>query len=100
MPIYPDSVDPDYYPNTHTFVNTLNIKELKILKFKEADFSVIRSIELFQQSQIVSRTFDFNHLKSIHHHLFKDLYAWAGKPRSLGKLNDLLQYQISTLKKL
>ena len=82
MPIYSDSVDPEYYPNTHIFVNLLNIQDLKTLKSKEADFSVIRSLELLQQPEIICTTFDFNHLKSIHRHLFKDIYSWAGKPRS------------------
>lgn len=27
--------------------------------------------------------FDFAHLKAIHHHLFQDLYEWAGEPRTV-----------------
>lgn len=27
------------------------------------------------------RTFDLNHLKAIHHHLFQDIYGWAGQLR-------------------
>ncbi len=88
MPIYLDSVDPEYYPNTHTFVNKLNKKDWKKLKSKEADFSVIRSLELLQQPNIISTTFDYNHLKAIHHHLFKDIYSWAGHPRSFDMAKD------------
>ena len=28
-------------------------------------------------------TFDFEHYKAIHRHLFCDLYEWAGVPRSI-----------------
>ena len=80
--IFPDSVEPEYYPNTTTFVNLLNIPSSKKLRDKEAGFTVIRSIELFQNADLIPQTFDFKHLKSIHHYLFQDLYEWAGKPRS------------------
>lgn len=79
---YPDSVEPEYYPNTTTFVNLLNISSSKELRDKEAGFTAIRSIELLQRADLTPQSFDFKHLKSIHHHLFQDLYEWAGKPRS------------------
>lgn len=71
---FPDSVEPAYYPNTTIFVNLLNISSSKELKDKEAGFTVIRSIELLQNADLIPQTFDFKHLKSIHHHLFQDLY--------------------------
>ena len=80
--VYPDAVKPAYYPNTTTFTNLLGIKSHKDLQSKESSFTAIRSIELFQTPEIVQQTFDFAHLKAIHHHLFQDLYNWAGKPRS------------------
>lgn len=79
---FPDSVDPPYYPNTTTFINLLNVSSSKDLADKEAGFTVIRSIELLQNPDLTPQTFDFSHLKSIHHYLFQDLYGWAGKPRS------------------
>lgn len=33
------------------------------------------------QPELVGRTFDYNHLKAIHKHLFQDLYEWAGTER-------------------
>ena len=82
--IFPDSVEPEYYPNTTTFVNLLNISSSQKLRDKEADFTAIRSIELLQNAavNVTPQTFDFKHLRAIHHHLFQDLYEWAGKPRS------------------
>ncbi len=80
--VYPDSVEPAFYPNTATFVNLLGITNLKKLKVKEADFTAIRSIELLHKTDLIPQTFDFSHLKAIHRYLFQDLYAWAGKPRS------------------
>lgn len=79
---FPDSVEPEYYPNSTLFVNLLDISSSQELRDKEAGFTAIRSIELLQNAGLTPQTFDFKHLKSIHHHLFQDLYTWAGKPRS------------------
>jgi len=79
---FPDSVEPEHYPNTTTLVNLLNIFSSQELKDKEAGFTAIRSIELLQNADLTPKTFDFRHLKFIHHYLFQDLYEWAGKPRS------------------
>jgi cell filamentation protein len=88
---FPDSIEPPFYPNTTVFVNILGITEAKRLSEKEADFTVIRSIELLQKIPILPQTFDFNHLKAIHQYLFQDLYQWAGKPRGydVKKGNDI-----------
>jgi len=80
--VFPDSVEPSCYPNTIIFINLLKISSSKELRDKEAGFTAIRSIELLQDPDLIPQTFDFNHLKSIHHYLFQDLYEWAGKPRS------------------
>jgi len=80
--IYHDSAEPLLYPNTTTFVNHLGITDCNELRDKEAAFTAIRSIELLQRADLIQQTFDFTHLKAIHHHLFQDLYDWAGKPRS------------------
>lgn len=79
---FPDSVEPEHYPNTAIFVNLLNISSSQKLRDKEAGFTAIRSIELIQDADLTPKTFDFKHLKFIHYYLFQDLYEWAGKPRS------------------
>jgi cell filamentation protein len=80
--IFSGSVEPEYYPNTTTFVNLLGISVSKELRDKEAAFTAIRSFELFQDFNIIPQSFDFEHLKTIHKYLFQDLYVWAGQPRS------------------
>jgi len=80
--IFPDSVEPEYYPNTTVFVNLLSISSSQDLRNKEAGFTAIRSIELLQSTDLSPESFNFKHLKFIHHYLFQDLYEWAGKPRS------------------
>lgn len=80
--VFSDSVEPEYYSNTTTFVNLLDISISEELRKKEAAFTALRAIELFQNFNIVSQSFDFDHLKSIHKYLFQDLYVWAGQPRS------------------
>lgn len=86
--LLPDSAEPEFYPNTHTFINLHDIRDATELRQKEAAFTTIRSIELLQTPCILKQTFDFSHLKSIHHHLFQDLYSWAGKPRSYDVAKD------------
>jgi len=88
--VFPDSVEPEHYPNTTIFVNLLNISSSKELRGKEADFTAIRSIELLQNAAVnlTPQTFDFKHLRAIHYHLFQDLYEWAGKPRSYDMKKD------------
>lgn len=81
--IFPDSVEPKYYPNTTIFENLLNITSLEEFQNKEAGFTVVRSIELLQKPDLIAHDFfDFKYLKAIHQHLFQDLFLWAGKPRS------------------
>lgn len=80
--VFSDSVEPKYYPHSTTFINLLDITSSKELQEKEAGFTVVRSIELFQKPDLIPATFDFSHLKAIHQYLFQDLYEWAGKPRS------------------
>lgn len=80
--VFPDSVEPRYLPNSRTFENLLNITDSHELRQKESDLTFIRTLELLQDPELTSRSFDFYQLKQIHKYLFQDIYAWAGKPRS------------------
>ncbi len=86
--LYQDSVEPEYYLGSSVFVNKKNIKDPEKLKSIESDVSLLRSLELLQNPEILDKTFDFSHLKSIHQFLFQDLYTWAGKPRSFDMLKN------------
>ena len=54
-----DSVEPELYPNSPTFVNFLDITDSDLLRSKEADFTGIRLIELFQKPTLIEQSFDF-----------------------------------------
>ncbi len=43
--------------------------------------SIIRQFELSEDPS--SSSFDLNHLRAIHRHLFQDVYAWAGQFRTI-----------------
>lgn len=69
------------YPDTNILKNKLNIYDE--YRLSEAEIRLV-SIRLYQlQVQPVPGSFDFNHLCSIHYHVFQDVYDWAGKPRSV-----------------
>lgn len=73
----------DHYLDTETGVlkNRLGISSASELEKAEADFASARSFELGKSP--LKGKFDFEHLKAIHHYLFKDLYEWAGTPRNI-----------------
>lgn len=68
-----------------TLRNLLDIRDRKQLDLIEASFVTIRTWELERTS--FDKTFDLQHLKAIHKHLFQDIYEWAGEIRliDLGK---------------
>ena len=72
-------VEPDTYHNSHVFVNKLGITDSQWLHRAEADFSLIRAEQY--RNHPLPATFDLEHLKAIHRHLFSDLYEWAGEIR-------------------
>ncbi|MDN5703943.1 MAG: Fic family protein [Yaniella sp.] len=50
------------------------------LKQLEEYFTLIRLGEL--QRNPLSGHFDYDHMKAIHHHIFQDVYEWAGQERT------------------
>ena len=74
------SIDP-YTDNHGVLINKLNIADEKILEKQERNLSWFRSIELKQKP--INGKFDLLHLQKIHRHLFQDIYAWAGKIRTV-----------------
>ncbi|PCI73116.1 MAG: cell filamentation protein Fic [Gammaproteobacteria bacterium] len=67
------------YSETSTLKNKLNILSSEVLEVAEAEFTLTRAEEYkphFNQ-------FHLQHLKSIHFHLFQDIYDWAGKLRQV-----------------
>lgn len=60
----------------------MGISSAKEFAAKEAGFTLIRSIELLQNQDLIPQTFNFEQLRLIHHYLFQDIYIWAGRPRA------------------
>ena len=73
--------DPYCYPGTDILRNKPDIRDKERLRQFEFRKTAERSMEL-QESPVVGR-FDLAHLQAIHSYLFQDLYAWAGKIRTV-----------------
>jgi cell filamentation protein len=64
---------------TTTPKNKLGINDPQQLATAEADFAAFRIAEL--RTAPVRGGFDSAHLQGIHHHVYQDLYDWAGELR-------------------
>ena len=64
---------------TATLKNKLGISDPQQLARAEADFTTFRLAELRIAS--IPGGFDSVHLQEIHHHVYQDLYDWAGELR-------------------
>ncbi|MBT5229821.1 MAG: hypothetical protein HOM11_06040, partial [Methylococcales bacterium] len=69
--------DPYSYPTSWTLINKLDIRDINELQDIERVATTIRSGESMPQGKL-----DSAHLKSVHKHLFQDIYAWAGEYRT------------------
>jgi cell filamentation protein len=76
-----DPIGANCYSGTTVLVNKLNIRDGDTLDRVEAEITQEAAIR-WEQSPKLS-TFDFEHYKAIHKHLFQDLYEWAGEPREV-----------------
>lgn len=70
------------YPNSDVLVNLLNIRDSTLLDEAEAEFTAER-YRTYEPSQQTLSDFSFEHLKHLHHHLFQDLFEWAGETRDV-----------------
>lgn len=74
--------DPYLYPDSKVLVNKLGIKDADKLSAAENRATAVRMLEL--ERNPVKGTFDYKHLQAVHQAIFKDVYEWAGKPRTIG----------------
>jgi cell filamentation protein len=70
--------DPYTYPGSTVLRNKLDLRDRRQLEAFESEISYARS-----QEPLPAGRLDFAHFKSIHHHLFQDVYDWAGVPRTV-----------------
>ncbi|MFD1716051.1 Fic/DOC family protein [Amnibacterium flavum] len=77
---YPDTIQAD---GTGTLINRLNERDQDRLTWIEHRAAGERSRQLFAGEVQIPRTFDGEHLRSVHRHLFQDVYEWAGDYRAV-----------------
>ncbi|WP_247439683.1 Fic family protein [Bradyrhizobium sp. 139] len=70
--------DPYCYKRTSVLKNRARLREAKTLEAFELEMSTLRSEE-----PLPAGRFTPAHYKRIHHHLFQDVYSWAGKYRKV-----------------
>jgi cell filamentation protein len=66
------------YPGTTVLKNKLDLKDAADLAAFEVEISSQRATE-----PLPAGALDVGHYKAIHHHLFQDVYEWAGEVRSI-----------------
>ena len=69
------------YPGTDILINKLNIRDADILRDAEREATAIRIMQLYKHP--IHGKLDYVHLKKIHEYIFRDLYEWAGKERTV-----------------
>src|ERR1700730_6977424 len=70
--------DPYTYKNSTVLVNKLDLHDQAALDAFEGEISSARAAEPLPDGLL-----DFTHYKAVHHHLFQDVYEWAGQPRTV-----------------
>jgi cell filamentation protein len=81
-------IDPDYTyvdPSSGLLKNLLDISDHDVLLFVESSAVSKRLQELFRNPITIKGT---SSLLEIHQHLFQDIYAWAGKVRTVNISKD------------
>ena len=74
-------LDSYLWSNSSVLKNKLNIKDQNELDEAEANFTAFRLKELALNP--IKGEYNLEHLLKIHHYIFQDLYAWAGKTRNI-----------------
>jgi cell filamentation protein len=70
--------DPYCYPNSRVLKNRADIRSPELLETNE-----VRATSLRASEPLPKGSFDSAHYSAIHHHLFQDVYDWAGEYRSI-----------------
>lgn len=80
LTLYPYQVEQDCYcyKGTDVLKNRAGIKDAALLEQFELEMTTLRAEEPLPQGK-----FDVRHYRSVHHHIFQDVYTWAGKFRTV-----------------
>lgn len=70
--------DPYSYKGTNILKNKLGLRDPVLLESFELEMTTLRANEPLPGGQ-----YDARHYRRLHHHLFQDVYSWAGKYRTV-----------------
>ncbi len=73
--------DPYLYDDVPVLKNRLNIKDADRLQAAEADITFIKFLSIDKLNH--GQELDFNYVKSLHQHIFEDVYPFAGQTRTV-----------------
>ncbi len=76
--MYRAEPDPYCYPGTTVLINRLGTRNQAQLDAFEAEMSSDRATEPLPAGRL-----SYRHYRAVHRHLFQDVYAWAGKLRTV-----------------
>lgn len=76
--MYEAENDPYCYPGTSVLRNRFDIKDKATLEALETELTSARAEEPLPGGEL-----DASHFKAVHHHLFQDIYEWAGERRTI-----------------
>jgi cell filamentation protein, protein adenylyltransferase len=76
--MYDAADDPYTYENSTVLINKLHLRDQRELDDFEAEITSARASEPLPEGDL-----DFAHYCAIHHHLFQDVFDWAGLPRTV-----------------
>ncbi|MDR0922763.1 MAG: Fic family protein [Hungatella sp.] len=73
--------DPYLYEDVPVLINKLNIKDAAKLEAAEADLTFAQFLNIDELNK--SQPLDFDYIKSLHQHIFGDIYPFAGQTRTI-----------------
>jgi cell filamentation protein len=76
--MYKAEPDPYCYPGTNVLTNRLGIRIQSRLDAFEAEVTAERAAQPLPTGRL-----SYAHYRAVHRHLFQDVYAWAGKVRTV-----------------
>jgi cell filamentation protein len=75
---YDAEQDPLCYPSSDVLINKASLRDQAVLDDFEFAMVLARGAEPLPDGDL-----NYAHYRSIHHHLFQDVYDWAGQPRTV-----------------
>lgn len=79
--LYPETIN--RASGDGTLRNLFGERDATVLARLEYVESTGRALQIETGAATIARTFDGDHLRAIHRHLFQDVYEWAGEYRTV-----------------